>query len=547
MKLSALGDRHFHSILAALCLFYLALQAIYVTRLPLVMDEFAGMVTVLDHRSGIPYRDFIPYKTVLGYYIQTLPTFLTDDTWTRLIATKLFLAALNTIAIFWIAGRLATLLRPSAVIIATLMLVCMSTFLERSSELRVDMLTSIGGLAGLIWLLERRLVAAGIATGVALLISQKAAFFCLAGAAALTAEWALSRERITAIREGLLFAIGILVPLALYLTAFSLLAGPEKVFNQVFAGPSPIAFSEAYDIRHYWTQTVSRNPLFWGLTFLSIILLLRHFEQRLVRMVCVYGTVILLLAIWYKQPWPYFFVIIIPTCYVLLAVFFANTTFRDIRQRNAAAVALLILGVAYPLSRIDDNLNRDNGFQRHSIEIAEALLAEDETYFAGIELIPTRRHVPSSLKWLDVRRVAALRAQSDYDSLIGEMRESGLKLVIFNYRVIKLPEPLLTYIRSNYKRLVGAVMIYAPTIPAGAAQTEILMPGTYRILASANSQIVIDGNSVAAGDAITLDLGPHHFDANEKFRLQLQTPPLPQPRHPNNIAPQFFFPNVYRY
>lgn len=545
--LRRIGDRHFHLALGILCLFYLTLQILYVTRLPLVMDEFAGMVTVLEHRGGVPYRDFTPYKTVLGYYLQAIPTFFTSDTWGRLIATKIFLAILNTLTIFWAAGRLARHLNPTSVLAATLLLVCMSTFLERSSELRVDMLTAIGGLVGLIWLLDKRVFAAGIATGVALLISQKAVFFVLAGAASLGAEWLRGRDRRVALRDLLAFSGGALVPLVAYLGVFSLLADAETVFRQVFLGPSAIAFKDLYDIRHYWAQTIGRNPLFWGLSVLSILLLLKYHDQRTARVLSVYGTAMLLLGLWHKQPWPYFFVILIPTCYVLLAAFFDHVHISRPRLRLVTLGLVAALGVALPLTRLPVNLERDSNYQRYMIDIAEALLDPGESYFAGVELLPAYRHTPHELRWLDRTRRTQLQAMTDFSGLIAEMRGARLKLVIHNNRFYKLPEPLLDYIDANYQRLVGGVMIYAPSIPAGTSRDVIILSGKYRVVTTTEGAVVIDDQRVAAGETIELAAGEHRFAAEGPFRLQLQTRAVPEPHHPSARKPQFFFPNVYRY
>ena len=51
---------------------YLALQAVYILRLPLVMDEFQGAHTVFRLTARLPYRDFQPYKTVLTSPTSTL-------------------------------------------------------------------------------------------------------------------------------------------------------------------------------------------------------------------------------------------------------------------------------------------------------------------------------------------------------------------------------------------------------------------------------------------------------------------------------------------
>ena len=67
--------RRFHLVVFAIVAAYCALQFLYISHLPLVMDEFDGAYEVYHLRHALPYRDFLPYKTVLGYFVQTLGTF----------------------------------------------------------------------------------------------------------------------------------------------------------------------------------------------------------------------------------------------------------------------------------------------------------------------------------------------------------------------------------------------------------------------------------------------------------------------------------------
>ena len=57
-------------VLALPCLAYFAIELAYVTRLPLGMDELHGAGAVYKLKSAVPYVDFVPYKNVLGYYVQ---------------------------------------------------------------------------------------------------------------------------------------------------------------------------------------------------------------------------------------------------------------------------------------------------------------------------------------------------------------------------------------------------------------------------------------------------------------------------------------------
>ena len=552
-----LSGRRFYFALTSLCLFYLAVQVAYVIRLPLVMDEFAGMSMIMKHRDGIPYRDFTPYKTVLGYYLQLIPTYFSYGTWQQLINSKLFLAIINTVVIFWVASRLRLQMRAMPVLIATMLLVTMSTFLERSSDLRVDMLTSICGIAGLIWLLERRILLAGIATGISVLVSQKGVYFGIAGTAALLVEWYFAQERNRAFRELCIFGFSAALLLILYLSVFSLLAGAETVFYQIFYRPASIAFDNLYDIRGFWNQTIRRNPVFWILSISSIVFFVFRYHSRTARILANYGGFLLLLGFWHRQPWPYFFVLLIPTCYVLLAALFDELYSRkallDSSLFRAAVVCIILAGILIPLQRLPVNLDRDNGFQRYMIEVSEELLEEDEVYLAGVPLLTQHRHISRPASWLDNLRLLRLREQKDFGDIIEEIRNSKLKLIIENYRIKKLPPALKDYLNSQYMMLTGNIMIYAPLIAGQTSQVSLSFSGEYLVMGTDEASVIVDGKTVIAGpltppaQRIYLHEGMHEFQANQPFRLQLQVQALPEAPRPGYTRQQSLFPNVYNY
>src|SRR5689334_1840339 len=70
--------------LGAMCVAFFWLELLYINHLPLVMDEMQGASAVYQLRSGIPYVDFVPYKNVLGYYLQLPAMLLFKGLWQRI-------------------------------------------------------------------------------------------------------------------------------------------------------------------------------------------------------------------------------------------------------------------------------------------------------------------------------------------------------------------------------------------------------------------------------------------------------------------------------
>jgi len=299
----------FRVALGALVGLYLLIELVYVGRLPLAMDEFQFASEIERLRSAVPYRDFPPYKNLLGFYLQSVPLavgrWLGLGPWNDLILLKASMAIAVALTIFWIADRLRAFFDERSILQATALLVVMSTFLERSGVIRVEMLASLLGLGGALFLLRGRAMASGLLVGLAFLVTQKAIYFVLAVGAAFAFECLARRGREGSGRALLTFALSVLAPVVLYFGAFTLVAGVDRVWQAMFVDSSQVALWTDYSDKRleFWQQTISRNPVFYLLGVAGIGCLLapplaarRPVDDR--RRFAVHSLVLLALCLW---------------------------------------------------------------------------------------------------------------------------------------------------------------------------------------------------------------------------------------------------------
>ncbi|MCB0324193.1 MAG: hypothetical protein KDD69_11500, partial [Bdellovibrionales bacterium] len=393
------------ALVSLIVLFSLLLQATLIEKLPVAMDEFDGAYDVYRLASELPYRDFKPYKTVLGYYVQLPALFAAISSWNGIMLVRLQMAVLNAVLLFaatlWLGKRFGK--APS--VLALLLWISMSSWITRSAEVRVDTMTAWAGLLSLLLLLDRRYLLAGLAAGVSFLISQKAVYYFAATGLSLAALWLLTNER-RRVGSAIVHFTGAGVALiAVYLGAWSLVATPDATNQATFLSHTDIALRPMYSIRReFWQQTVEQNVLFYVLSIVGSILCLtgnrrkdlvdeRHFILGL------YGVLLWAFGLWHKQPWPYFFVILIPTFAVLNAAAFAQVWARFPRRSTVIILGgLVVCTLASSALRISRLLQFDTGYQRHMVDIADRLVGPDELYLAGVDMLYDRQHPTNKLR-----------------------------------------------------------------------------------------------------------------------------------------------------
>lgn len=538
-------------IAAGLSLLYFGIQLAYISRLPLVMDEFDGANEAYQLLDLTPYKDFRPYKTVLGYYLELPPLLITSDVWTGLMLSKVWLALVNTAAIFAATLALATIFTPASALTGQLLLIFVTTFLERSSEIRVDMLTAWFGLASFLLLLQRRWLLAGIVAGASFLVSQKGVYYILSANVAAGAFWLFEARDRRTFRDLVLMNAGAAGVIAAYLGLWGMASTPWTVFAATFLSHGDIVFADLYSLEQYWAATLGKNPAFyWGALAGLVALLVARWRGAVGAthlMAATYGASVFALCRWHKQPWPYFFVILIPTLMVV-HVAAAELILRHRRARPFMMAVVLVAGVAMPLTYMPDILARDHGYQRHVVRLAAAMLDDGDTYLAGNDLIYNRAQALVALRRLSAIRGEVLRQwpQARLDALIGELEAARPKLIISDYRMRGLPQPVRQYLGTRFAPLWSSIDGYAPMVGITERDFDLWFDGDY-LVEPESGNAVIDGVTIKAGTLITLGRGRHDNESASPVRLRLQPRDFATHADPPMKRRQLMFARAYDY
>jgi len=243
-----------------------------------------------------------------------------------------------------------------------------------------------------------------------------------------------------------------------------------------------------------------------------------------------YGAFILAAAVWHKQPWPYFFVIVIPTLFVAgipafeaLIAYCRRADKRDVRR---FAIAVYVVAVLLSLSRFPVALARSNAHQRHTVRALELLLEPGDAYYAGLNILYRKKQALPDFAWLenpDYERQATY-SRAVHEGYLRELERSHVKLVVHTFFLEKLPPLMRTWFRDHYEHLWSHLDVYAPKIAGG--RFELLFAGRYHLKTtqphSATTEVMIDGQPHRIGELVALRSGWHSLGAAaEPIRFKL--------------------------
>lgn len=516
----------FRARLIGVIALFIVLSGTYAVLLPRNMDEFGTANSALMLRHAVPYRDFCPPKTLLSYYFQ-LPMLLTlSDAWNALTSVRLLTLLMMSAVLTMAALSLRRIVSDTSLLLALLMLVLMSNFAERSFEVRADGLSAAFALLSLVALLRERPFAAGVLAALSFLSTQKGIYFVFAGGAVVTAALLFERSR-GSVARWLRYMIGGATTGAIYFLIWAVAASPSRVLGCIFGNSNiAVAFTPVYDVRaKYWLQAIGRNPIFFALAAVGIVLLSIRWLRRDVdapqMIVTPYAIALITCALWHKQPWPYFFVNIAPTLFVVIAITF--DLLRPLRMWRVVLILALAGGVAFPLLRLRSTLTHTAAFQEATFRVAEQLAGPHGKYVDGVGYLYRNKQPSNALAWVEAAQALNLATFSPQQlaNVLHEVDAAPTKLLMWNYRMQSLPEPLRVALRARFAPLYGNIFMYAPTLRPG--RFWLSFAGTYRV-ADAMAAALIDGQSVNDEQNLQLAAGWHTLTGNP-LRLRLLPPP----------------------
>ncbi|MBX3709025.1 MAG: hypothetical protein KIT56_00070 [Gammaproteobacteria bacterium] len=326
-------QRYFVLTLAACCLFYFISEYFYHHYTMLAVDEFWFAHRIYQYKDSLPYRDFAPYKTVLGYYLLLIPMLFTHDIMQSLMVTKNFIALVNASLLFISSLWLSKFFSRAGILTSLFFLISSEILLSYASQIRVDLLGYWFCFFSLLLLLENRFLLAGMVIGLGFITTQKAIWHIFASNVALIiglveVYWFRTERTFKPIKNIVLFNLTYMIIIISYLMFWSWVSDWHTVFNSVFNEASAMYHLDWYNAARlpFWKTITLYNPLLfllWPTTLFSLFITYQndqHYHSR--AFIVIYVSLILFCLIPFKQVFPYYMQVTIPIFFALYATFF---------------------------------------------------------------------------------------------------------------------------------------------------------------------------------------------------------------------------------
>lgn len=550
-------------------------------RAPFIMDEFVDMQLAVQVDRGVGlYAELLFERMPLMTYILGWAHDATASSFHNAIAGRGLASLASQLIVLGIFATAATLLSWRYALPAVLLGVTFSDFIDQSFRIRADVFATLFALPALYVACSRRLgrvnaMLAGFAMGLALVTTQKAAYFAIAFGFAVGVRRLFDLRSSpfgTCVRSilslGAATAFGTALPLA-SVFVWAAMTGQWQGFVEhcLLHGARAGLMADSYDFTTmYVWQSLHRNPVFWalGLSGVAGILVQSASKESLNDAsdasqtrrsqeigLGIWTATLLLMFLQHTTKFPYIFVNLTPCLAVCGAWVLAQLGQAASRDRwpawmTVACLGGLAAGMLHAWPHYERN--RSNRLILEQVAVmhrVDAITTPNDAVFDGIGMATTRINaVPYSLtkRFFDERRAGANLPILSY------LLERQPTVAIDNYRWLALDKVEKDYLSTHFVQDWSNVWVAGTSIahqgPGRSDHTIHVGAATqYAVLLEKDARITIDNRP--ATPRVHLDVGMHSVSIEGesqtvllKYARAVDKPP-PPPKASQHLYPSY--------
>ncbi|MCK0097413.1 hypothetical protein MWU60_17685 [Yoonia sp. F2084L] len=515
----------------------LMLLAVAIMRLVMVFvheanwDEYLNLSMIYDHQRG-ELREILQtgFVHIFGWV-----TWVSGNEADQIIAARLvyFGVGILTSAAIWKTAR--ALVSTEGAFFVILCYWGFSYNFVHGVSLRTDPLAASAMMCALCLVISgnpstRRALAAGVLVGLAGFFTIKAIFYVPALAAITLIRWAKVGSMVKG--AGTTLLIGIVALLSFVGLSF----GHAMTFHNVaspfeFLGrtaDSTLAPQNYMILIQYLRDAFMQNLVFvalWLFGFFGLVIRLRDPVSRTEGLLGLALVTPLLSAFVYRDTYPYYYPFILAP--VMVIVGFA---WDDLRRRYSAKIAVTVAAVACLCTLVVtiEYVQKPIDRQRTTLDVIHRIFPDEPSYIDGRSMVSSfSKRGPFMSTWgmTDYRRdgrpiMAELIERHQPQFLLANtwhLQLDRMSPAQSESRALGLLSADMALLQDNYTRFWGPLYLPGKTIEVEDDSINILISGTYRLIAEA--PVVIDGNSLRPNGVIQLDATEYSVAATTSSQL----------------------------
>lgn len=526
-----------------MCFYFLGLIFIGLNA-HLIPDCFSGLSATLSLLDHTPYKDFFPYKNLLGKYLFLIPSFILDG-WNYILASRIIVIStyILIVTLFLDIVSKKKILAPRN-FPAVFFFLLSPTILETFYLIRVDLITNLLFILGVsLYLKEKKYFS--FFMSLSFLCSQKAAILILP----MTLFW-IGEEFEKIKLSSKHFFIPFLwftLPIAAYILFWGTFASPLNVIESLLLMKSQVKENvDAYALSNWqvWIEIIKDNfalGIIFVFCFFHILILSIRKKKNFHYPLAIASVIII--QIFFPVVYEYNMGKVIPILTIVI-LYSSNILLKKLSLfwMIFFKYSLLFL-VLIQLMALDTNSFRGILFQKQNFKIVKSIMENypDSYYFSGFQLLPDQTRSPKSLIWVDRFRRAELitMSQKDKNELFKSLLEN--KMILYVEGIISNnlfhDKPFRDFFQEYFSHYYGSIHTYSPKLNKTEGQYNIRISGSYQLKSKSTETVSINGVTYQNGQEIKLRAGIIKFKINglsSHVRLKLI------PKHNEELLlPQF--------
>jgi hypothetical protein len=520
-------------ILALVIISELFLKLFLLLRNRIGWDEFYFLSKVHSFQRGELTQ---PFQTFHVHLLGWVPWISTNEV-IQIIAARCFLFLL-----FLASGILLYLIARNffdrtAALFAVFCWLSLSNVIQHGSSLRADSFCSFFFLLACFALLREGrtrswAAVAGIAMGLSLMVSIKAAIHVVSLLALLGAAWMISAEKKPVFRKAAAFLSVMVLTFGLgFLIHRGTLPLPDAAMQQTFvrhASSKTIVFKEFFPRWAYFAGTFANNFFIWLLLVVGVcITILELIRKRNKKGLIALSFLVPLLSLpFYRNAFPYYYFFIISPAILFCSVL-PRRILQDFRRTGSGTLlfclSLIFLTIAGSAAfHFINAFRHDNDSQAELIGVIHKMFPEPVPYIDGCAAVASYPNAGFFMStWGFENYLAA--GQPIFRRILQEKRPQFM-LANTPHLDFRFPRDHLFFkinhdfmdedkkiLRENFIKYWGMLWLPGKTLQFGKTGEQqifdILIPGIYAI--EGKNHVIIDGKLNSPGETFFLAAGKH--------------------------------------